>query len=449
MTVSGEVGNDGSYSVEDAGLTRELDLPVERVAGEWRISDPPAGTIISEDNFQREFEPHNVCFFDPAFDVLLPDPVYVPKRGHVATLLAQQLLDGPSDWLDPAVRSAFPENASLSVSSVPIETGIATVDLSENAQDTEPIERARMAAQLACTLAGLSEVTQVQLNAAGVSLLSQDDGAGGTVDYERYDPDRASAGGRLFAVQDGGMNLRVDDEFRPVPGPLGTAEDLVEVAVHQDGDRAVAVGAWGDELQVAGLDAEAPLSTILHGSRLTSPAWDRNDLIWAVNQDGNEGEVVAVRPDATPVAVRGPDLEMRDVDRLAISPDGTRMALVIDGIAYLAVVVYDGEAQDYVSIEQLRRIGPDGVALDVSWAGSERIVVLVQDEDAEEVPESYILDVFGAVRSPRGPVPGGAVSISAGAQQKLVAVTEGGHIMENDSRTHWVNIGDGTSTAYP
>jgi hypothetical protein len=113
-----------------------------------------------------------------------------------------------------------------------------------------------------------------------------------------------------------------------------------------------------------------------------------------------------------------------------------------------AVIVHDGDARDYVSIEQLRRIGPDGVALDVAWAGSERIAVLVQDEDGLDDPEAYILDVFGAVRSPRGPVPG-AVELTAGPQQKLVAVTDDARVMENDSRTHWIEIGNAISAAYP
>ncbi|WP_166356224.1 LpqB family beta-propeller domain-containing protein [Phytoactinopolyspora limicola] len=448
MTVSGEVGVDGSYTVQDAGTTRELDLPVRRVDGEWRISGPPDGIIISEANFEREFESHNVCYFDPSFEVLVRDPVYLPKHGQVATLLTQTLLEGPSEWLSPAVRSAFPQTVALSVPSVPIESGIATVDLTEAAHETVEMERQHMAAQLACTLAGLSEITKVVMNADGVPLLGQDEAVDPTVDNELYEPDQASIGGALHAVLDGNVVWRPDgvDRFEPVAGPLGVAGDVTEVAVKAGGERAVAVGADGTELYAAEFDQDAPRTTVFNGTGLTSPAWDRHDVIWAVNQAGAGGEVIAARPDGSPVAVRGPELDLHDVSSVAISTDGTRMALIVDGMAYLAVVVRDGDDPAHLSLEEPRRIGPEGTALDVAWASAERLVLLVEPDDQER--EVYALDVFGEVRSARGSIPG-AVSVAAGPMQRIVAATDEGTLMENDSPTSWAEIGNGQAPVYP
>ncbi|WP_205856732.1 GerMN domain-containing protein, partial [Phytoactinopolyspora endophytica] len=209
ITVTGEVQEDGSFELADPGTTREFDLQMTQVDGEWRIADPPEGTIISEDDFAREFEPHNLCFFTPDLDMFVLDPVYVPTTGQAATLLTQMMLDGPSVWLDPAVQTAFPEGVALGVSSVPVEAGLATVDLSANAQSAELPQRELMAVQLACTLSTLPEVGRIAMNSDGVPLLNQEEEP--TVDAtrdERYDPDKPRVDSALLAVDDGAVVLR-------------------------------------------------------------------------------------------------------------------------------------------------------------------------------------------------------------------------------------------------
>lgn len=445
LSVVGEVNADGSYQVAGFGASQEIELRMERVDGEWRIADPPAGTLISEDNFLREFEVHELCFFDPEFNVFVPDPVYVPKNTQVTTQLTQMLLSGPSGWLDPAVRTAFPEQVTLSVSSVPVENGIATVDLTEPVRTTEPAQRDQMAAQLVCTLAGVPEVTRVAINSEGVSLLGQGEISGPAADYERYDPERSTAGADLYAVQNGAVVRRADDELQPVPGPLGLVEDVTEVAVPAGEGRAAVVGNGQTELRIADFDDDAPQQAVLNGIELSAPVWDRNDVIWAVDRSSGSGQVVAVRPDGTPVTVRAADLKERDVAGLSVSPDGTRMMLVADGRAYAAVVVHDGEDQDHVSIERVRRMGPVGTALDATWAGADRIALLLQDEGD---PEVIIVDVFGAVKSVRGPIPE-AVSLAASPGMRLVVDTADETLVEHDSRTRWVDLGDGVAPAYP
>lgn len=446
VTVVGEVDEFGAYTVENAGEMRELELTMNRAEGEWRIANPPPGTMISEDNFLREFESHDVCFFDPQFEVFVPDPVYLPKNSQVATLLVQMLVDGPSEWLDPAVRTALPEQVALSVSSVPVEAGVATVDLSANAQGLQPLRREQMASQVACTLAGLPEVTHVDLKSDGLSLLGQDGGTDVASVVDRYDPDRLGTSASIYAIQDGHAVSRLDDgELQPVSGELGEAEDLTELAVHPAEGQAVAVASGGAELQLAALEDGAPRRMIFEGAGLVSPDWDRNDLIWAVERPAGGGKLAAVRPDGTEVTVRGKELEELDVTRVSVSPDGTRMVLIGDEKAYVAVVVHDGGDGDYVSIERLRPIGPGGVAMDAGWLSAERIALLMSVEDVVEV---YNVDVSGATRAVRGPVPG-AVGLSAGAGQQIVVETENGLLVEHQSRTRWVDIGAGEAPVLP
>jgi hypothetical protein len=444
MTVTGEVREDGSFgTVESDGATK-IELLVDQVDGEWRIADPPQGTIISEDNFAREYESHNLCFFEPGGEVFVFDPVYVPKSGQTATLLTQMLLAGPSRWLEPAVRSAFPETVTLSVASVPIDSGTATVDLSANAQEIEPVRRTEMAAQLGCTLAGLPEVSRVAMNADGIALLGQDESTVTATVPERHDPNLIGAGGALYAIREGGLVRGNAEALQPVQGALGAADDITEVAVEAGGSRAVVVAGFGAQLQTAAVDADSR-RTLFEGTSISSPSWARNNIIWAVNHGADGGELLAVTADGADVEVRAAELDDRDVQRISVSPDGTRMALVADGTAYLALVVFDGDDRDHVSIERLRRIGPDVDVLDVSWSGAERVAMLVHDQ---EDPEILVVDTFGAVQASRGTVAGG-ILLAAGADQRLVVATETGNLLEHESRTRWIELGEGTAPAYP
>ncbi|AYY12064.1 hypothetical protein EF847_04410 [Actinobacteria bacterium YIM 96077] len=448
VTVAGTVMPDGSYVTTDADTTRTFELSMERVEGEWRIAEPPDGTIISEENFAREFEAHDLCFFDPAFELFVPDPVYVPKNGQPATLLAQMLLDGPSEWVGPAVSTAFPESTTLSVSSVPVENRTATVELSEEAQETQPEERELMAAQLGCTLGGMPEVGRVAMYSDGISLLGQGAPPVGADDYERYDSERIPAAGSLYAMRDSGMVVMHDDgSADPVPGPLGGATDVNEVAVDASGSHAAAVAAGRTQLQIAELGEGDVRDTVLEGVELASPVWDRQNLIWAVDRSEGRGELVAVDREGAPVQVQAPELQELDISRFAISPEGSRMVLVADGRAYVALVVRDGAEPNFVSVERLRPVGPAYQALDVGWSGAGEIAVLAQNDEGE-LPEVLILDIFGAVQAERGAVPG-AVSLATGPDQPHMVSTEDGALYEHESRTRWINVADGWSPTYP
>ncbi|HSI92258.1 MAG TPA: hypothetical protein VK925_02110, partial [Jiangellaceae bacterium] len=91
------------YTHVPAGTELEFNIELEEVAGQWRIATPPQGLVIRDADFDGEFRAYNLFYFDPSFSALVPDPVYLPTRARLSTLLAQELLEGPSPWLAPAV----------------------------------------------------------------------------------------------------------------------------------------------------------------------------------------------------------------------------------------------------------------------------------------------------------------------------------------------------------
>ena len=128
---------------------------------------------------------------------LVADPVYLPvEQSGSATSLVQALLDGPTRWLSPAVESMIPADTRLVVESVPIENGVAQVDLSAEFldADTEALEMA--AAQITSTLLELSSsVTGVAISVEGSPLQLPSAPSVFTADtWEGFDPDSLIAG---------------------------------------------------------------------------------------------------------------------------------------------------------------------------------------------------------------------------------------------------------------
>ena len=158
-----EVGANGSWMSAASGEEIELDLKMTKVGGEWRIGQPPDALIMSAYNFRREYERYNLYFFDPDLEILVPEPVYVPIRGHLETLLVGALLRGPSPWLRPAVRSAVPEGTLLTAPSVIVDGKQATVDLDRRVLALPPSQRRFLVAQFSWTLGQVAHIDKVEV----------------------------------------------------------------------------------------------------------------------------------------------------------------------------------------------------------------------------------------------------------------------------------------------
>lgn len=445
-TVSGTVGADGSYTAATPGETQEFVVETEQVDGEWRITDPPPGVVMSEFHFFREFEAHNLYFFDPTYTVLVPDPVYIPRNGQPATLLAQALLRGPSEWLAPAVRTAFPEGTALSVRGVPVKDDTARVELTDQPSVAPVEQRERMAAQLAWTLAGVPQISGVDVTAGDIPLYG-DATLTPESELRRYDPAVLPRQSALYALSpDGVVTIESDGGATPVPGPLGELPGLREVAVNTGGNRAVVVDASGAEVLVGTFGDDESIQPIATGGEFSSLSWDRTGLIWAVDHAGDGGQIVALKPDGQVVPVTADELAGHDVEKVSVSLDGTRIAAVIDGVAHVGTVVRDPGTGDDVAISGLRRVGPDAQTLDVAWVDPDKLAVLVRAP--EQDPQPYVVGLSGAVSAQRGTVPG-AVGVAAAPGYRLVVVTADDAMLAQDSAAQWRQFGTGHAPAYP
>lgn len=391
----------GAYA-EFSGDTAIATFEVARNAdGEWRITAAEDGIVLDAESFQQVYDPHALQFFDPSWTHLVPEVRWYPRRATIPTTLTHQMLAGPSDWLAPGVRTAFPSDVALAREAVPVREQVAEVELTDAALMLDATTLARMRTQLEQTLASAG-VSEVRLLVNGRDLNA------GRATVEIGAPDV----GTLVLTADG-FGSAVGDEVNPLPGISAEVQEMADavaaVDVSIDGERAAVQLTSGAVVAVSGGNTEE-IDTRLG---LVRPSIDPFGYTWTVPASAPQA-VVAVSPDGSPIPVAEAWPNASAISQLRIGPDGARVAAVVTvgGQRWIAVAAIVRGA-DGVPTE----LGPphllalvDGAALGMSWLGDDTLALLVRDEDSRHLLTQRVGGP-GAVSA----VPADAVSI-AGAR---------------------------------
>ncbi|MEE1827379.1 LpqB family beta-propeller domain-containing protein [Streptomyces sp. BE20] len=413
-----------SFSLEPVAVLTSFDFNFLREkSGEWRIDQLPDGVIINESNFRNNYRQVDRFFYaapDPSAptaasatsrDVLIADPIYLRRRIDPLTEAAKAVVAGPSLWLAPVSRSAFP--AGTVVDGVAVdESRTAHVTLGEVDLGAATACR-RMATQLLYTLAdqGKGQVERLDLKGRH--------GGPGCQASKGDEPETGpgSLAGTMASRQfyqraeDGVLyETHGDTASEPVHGPLGkpqpSGRPLGAIAVARDGERAAALSADGHQLYTVPLSEatsampQAVLTTAARaGARtddgLTSPTWDGRGDLFVVDRDPQGQRVLMVRDkQVVPVAVD--DLGGRSLQAVKVSSDGVRIALLVkdgkdpkdgkdgrDQKLWLGLVVHGGTKEaPTVRITGLRPANPVLTEVtSVSWAEADQLLVLGKEKD--------------------------------------------------------------------
>jgi hypothetical protein len=419
------------------GFSAEFSL--EEVEGEWRISNPPDGLLMSQADFEELYDARAVYFADPTRQRVVPDVRYVIRGEAQPTALVDRLLAGPSPALASGVLN-FLGDARL-VRAVTVTGLTVTVDLADIDQ-LAPAELSVLSAQLVWTLQQLPGAPSVEVRVDGEPLALEGKPAVQSVDdWSTFDPDAAPVGARGHYLDAGALRL-VDGA--PAPGPAGEGVyALREAAVSVDartGELAAMVGTTaadgGVRLLAGGYGGE--LVEKLTGQTLTAPtvAATRNEF-WTV-RDGSV--VVRVPADGTPQVVNAPTLEaLGRVSVLQLSPDGVRAAVIVDGgRLYVGTVVRPDDAA--VTLRDLRPVAPSltGV-VDVAWSAADRLLVLASGGSQEGVaPYSLGVDGWGLAAVATAGLPGQPTTVAAAPSQQPL-ISAGGTMWQLSGGT-WVTL---------
>ncbi|MEV4946165.1 LpqB family beta-propeller domain-containing protein [Streptomyces sp. NPDC053755] len=450
---------------------------------EWRIDGLPPGLVLSEADFQRTYRSVDTYYFASGQDWVVADPVYIRQRQDPVTRMdpvtqtVKALLEGPTNWLKPAVDSSFPSGTALKDGVTSLSTddqSTLRVPLNGKADHVGGVVCRRMAAQLLFTLGDLTSVrveqVELQRGSDGGKLCSL--GKQAAMEYapvrdtgRAENPFYVDATGKLMAVPVGD---KANEQQDGTLGPFGDGVmPLGSVAVDRDERRAAGVGKDGRELRVASILTDHELRPALVRSnaarpedRLSAPSWDGRGDLWVADRDPVKPRLWMV-PDGEgdPVEVRTPWLADGDrVESLRVSADGVRVALLLkgkDGGTTLKIgrVERDGGGKQTVSVDALQPVAPHMEAVTaVSWAGPSRLVVV--GKEAGGVQQVRYIQTDGATSS-SSLLPGlnGVSAVAAPNDDRAPVVAESGNdgIVRLVPGANWQRLAkvSGSAPVYP
>jgi hypothetical protein len=470
-----------SYAPASGEYRETVHLVQDKKTKQWRIDSPPPGVVMGKSDFQRNYVSVNKYYFashtraaTAPQTVAVADPVYVRERVDPMTQLVRSLLNGPTSWLDPVVRTRFPTGTALKsgVSSLtPDDQNIVTVPLNGKAGHVSPDQCEAMGTQLLFTLQNLTPaVDTVELQAGGKQLCSvkenEANGAAtrGSVENPAY----------LYFVDGRHRLVRISAEADtggtkaepvPVPGALGDGDkNLRSVAVSRDEHTAAGVGIDGKALYVGSLVSGGSLGDpvlVSNGKtaedRLTTPSWDTEGDLWVADRNPADPRLLLFKEGAgKPLEVATPGLDGRIRD-LRVAADGVRIALVVEKggkqSLFVGRIEREGRTGDpqSVSVRELRSTTPDlEEVTTMSWAGDSRLAVVGREQGG--VQQTRYVQVDGS--TPEGPPPAALTGVkeiaaSEDDEMPLVAYSEDG-IVRLPSGAQWQKVdADGTAPVYP
>jgi hypothetical protein len=379
LSTSASVNSEGKYT-ESEPASATLPFTFVKEGKEWRIATAPDGIVLSQNNFPQVFGEYPLYFFDPTGRFLVPDVRWFPSRSSTSSRIVAALLAGQSSWLSNGVLvSAFPEGTQLGDALVTIDTGVATVDLSEEARATSAVERDRMRQQLSATL---STVSSVVLTVGGIPLDIPDTGESPAVS----NPVVESA---PLIQRDAAFGFASGDDITPI----GQLSDKVvalapsAVTLARGRSEAAVLSAQGVSLVRTGT---TPALLLDSRAGLVAPSIDNSGFVWSVPSssaaairvfefDGTAHDVASsISPDARIIS-------------LEVSRDGARVLLYLSTDLGTQLVVAGVLRQDGVPVglgETFQLQAGSTAPLDATWIDNRTVATLSQLGD-ETVVTAY------------------------------------------------------------
>jgi hypothetical protein len=370
VQVQAIIDGDGHYVVQDAGATRLLQFEMVREAGEWRIAKAPNLTLLIRPVFDVIFRSYSIYFFDAQRTHLVPDLRWFPSRASTATRMMNAMLRGPSDWLKPAVNSAIPTGTTLSLTSVTVADGIASVDLTAKALTAKDLARRQMKAQIRATLTQLPNVYSVAI--------SVERGPQEIVDLPELVPTVAS--NEAVVLTSGELEIINGDSLTPIGGTadLIARTAATDFAITEAGDWLALKGSSGVYRSHIGLFGTAPILADSRAGQL-SPMFDDRNYLWTMTKKAGEA-VQVTAPDGSRHTLSLGWLDSFPRRQFALSAEGSRIALLVGSgqnvRTYVASIVRDKFGLPVSFGAPLEIVGSNAAPISVSWSDENTIGVL-------------------------------------------------------------------------
>lgn len=450
--LTGTIDSSGAYHATAGQLRLDFGL-VKDENGQWRISNPPNGVVVSRYLFTDAFQAVNLNFLASSGDVLLPDPRYYPSGSDEARLVAEGVLRGPSAWLQPL--TAPRTTRDITVTSVSIDPGgIARVQLSPNAMQLSRERKDALLAELVFTLSGLDPVVTVQVS-AGAEAWSSKSGRWdlNQSNYSDLDPADSITPRPVYLARDGKLQRQATQagwsDFVDLQTDLPKVRQL---AISRNAQQWAALGE-SDERLLSGVIGEKGSKVQRSATGLLRPAFDRSGQLWSPVASLS-GLAVFREGAAVPVTVRG--VPAGRVVALALAPDGARAAVVLATAGRTVVgllrvhrsdsgVLVDG----WQPIDLSLAGASTSKLLDVGWNSVTELALLRVDPDQQT--SVLVVSQDSAEQTDTGPSDArGLTALAAVPARPPLALSVAGDVYRFDGEFDWlVSISGVNAVAYP
>lgn len=421
-TVVATVGDDGTYqpvSVPQQRMPYTFYVKYDETKGYYQIDQLPSsdfGIALTQETFRADYNAYDLNYLNSSApdQSMIPVPVYLRSQSDVAVAehLAEMLLHGPPDWLDGAAAVAAPQVALASRTAVTIGTdGTAAVAVkTPNFCTTHDLTACNaLADEFLATFSDLASVSRVEIvDQRGVQLGS----SSGTVDnvMKRY---HLGLGGSSSASY-----YYLDSEHHAVTMYDGKSTHTAQVGPDNRRYSELAVTDYRQTIAAVVDDSKTKLYLGQPGMSTDGPptftgeikslSWDALGHLWFIDQ--SQTPPALYRLDVTQglqakpqrVTSFGADGDAMTVEKLAVAPDGRRVAVVYtenspsgSPVYSVGLGVVQGSGAE-LSLD-LRQAVDNPIVyqwynlFDVNWHGSQSLAVLggQQQSSPSVVSELY------------------------------------------------------------
>ena len=412
-TTRGTLDAVGRFTVSRESLTHDFGLTSE--AGEWRISAPPDGVLLSSYIFARSYSSVRSYFIARSGQGVVPEPLHLPTSEITPGRIVEAQLAGPGALLSSGVRNAIPEGTRLGTAGATVDSsGVVTVALEGVPQGLGDAERRELGAQLLWSLSSIPKISGLHLTVDGkpYSMPEQNDKQVLELSSQQdYQPLSKAGSADLYGVHEGRAGkLSADTSFIPLSGDGAPAE---MTAISLDGAFTATVTGSPATVRI-GPSGGVPVQVDTGLTRAGSVHFAQGRLWLLGRGSSGEQQLLSVSPQGEIAAIDLTALPGELVD-FSLDASGTRAAVLL-GIGEatrfgVASLIEGSSVTDWQEIpltaSQDRELS-DAVALD--WTGEVNVAVIASAGSGRSV---FVVAVDGSEVIDLGPVSVSPVQVTA------------------------------------
>lgn len=379
IPIGAKINERGQYQTMPAGSSETVNIQLVEERGQWRIQLAPNLTTVIRPVFDVIFKAYAVYFFDNQQRHLVPDVRWFPSRASTSTRLVSALLGGPSEWLEDSVKTAIPAGTKLSLSTVTVADGVATVDLTSRALKASARGRQLMQVQIRETLIQLNSIYTVAVTVER-SALESSSWTFGDIQTQIVNPVAMLSDGLFHIDNAGSLEVAGSDSalkrINATDFALNTQENLIAMTNKQ-----------GVYLATLGQLIQQP-KLLASGNNFLSPVLDADGFTWVVPKS-SELPISVYNQDGQRVPFSAGWLAALDRQAFSISSEGGRVVVAAGsnegGAVYVAGVIRDDSGNPVGFGTPINPAGSVS-SQSVAWLDNIRIAVLPRNADSFTQP---------------------------------------------------------------